>query len=218
MPLSTKSLVQTISLVMLLLSNCTSQDLPIPSPTVTVTNAPQPTATKLINNPSLPTRTKTACPPFEIDTEIPDPNTPENFIGRHYRSSEIPERLEYHQGTVIFGPGEYSFSVVTSMETLHMIWFEKLICRNNQGHAFHEIIDVAVLPVLAENERLAYWYCNIGEKNDPEIIALGEANCGDSYLSNIKQAWRLNRQTEKIETMSPEGMSCQLDIGICVPE
>ena len=50
---------------------------------------------------------------------------------------------------------------------------------------------------------------------DPEIIALGEYQCGHPYLSKIKQAWRLNRQTKKIETISTENSSCQIELGDC---
>ena len=98
-----------------------------------------------------------------------------------------------------------------------MIWFEKLICRNNDGKAFHEIIDATILPIYSENDTLAYWYCSIDGIDDPEIVALGEAQCGDGYLSNIKQAWRLNRQTEKIETVVIENITCQINDGVCMP-
>jgi len=84
-----------------------------------------------------------------------------------------------------------------------------------QGTPFHEILDSVALPVFADNEMLAVWYCGVGEVIDPEIVAFGEYQCGYSYLTHVKQAWRLNRQTEKIESVSTENISCQIELGDC---
>jgi hypothetical protein len=199
------------------ISSCLASAFQSSTTTITLTESPNPTITKQPTNTILPTSTSIACPPFEIDHEVPEPNTPENYIGRHYDVLNLPNKLEFHQGTSILGEGNYGFTIITSAETLQMIWFEKLICLNNKGKTFDEIIDATVLPTYSEKDTLGYWYCSINEVADPEIIALGESQCGVQYLLNIKQAWRLNRQTEKIETVSTENIVCQLNDGICVP-
>jgi len=106
---------------------------------------------------------------------------------------------------------------VTSKKTLHMLWMLKLVCRNDQGKAFHEILDVAVLPPLAENEMLATQYCSIGDQSDPEIVAIGKYECGASQLTEIEYAWRVNRQTERIEIIPVDNVKCGIELGDCIP-
>ena len=211
----------TLFVMVLFLSGCSQNDLSTPTfiiANIENTETPSPPPTQKSTATISPTNTQVNCPPFEIDREIPDPNIPENYVGRHYHALELPIELVFHQGTSLLGGNNnYGFTIITSSETLQMIWFEKLICRNNDGKPFHEILDAAVLPVYGDNDTLAYWYCSIDEINDPEIIALGESQCGYLQLSNIKNAWQLNRQTEKIEPVSTENISCQLNNGTCTP-
>ena len=61
------------------------------------TKTPLPTRT-----PYLQTKTPIACPPFPIDTELPDPDIPENYIGRHYDlHNRLPEGL-VEKGVVVY--------------------------------------------------------------------------------------------------------------------
>jgi hypothetical protein len=178
------------------------------------TNNPSPIKTII---PS-PTKTHVSCPPFELDNEIPDPNTPENFIGRRFSRLKKPEDMKFLLGSVIRGPGEYSVHEVISGQTLHMFWLEKLVCRNNQGKDFYEIVDVITLPPLAKNEMVVASYCSVGGQMDPEIIGLGEYECGNLQLSTINKAWRINRQEGKFEPLSTENISCDIELGDCVPQ
>ena len=94
-----------------------------------------------------------------------------------------------------------------------MFWFEKLVCRNQQGHAFFEISDIIVLPPIKPNEIVVILGCKQGGKYDEEILAMGEFKKREVLLSKLSHAWRANRSTGKLEEISPERITYERLVG-----
>ena len=100
----------TLVVIELFLSSCSQNNLPTPQ-LVAATKTSSPTPTQQPTVTISPTNTRVSCPPFEIDHDVPEPNVPENYIGRHYRVTELPIELVFHQGTTLLGgSNNYGFT------------------------------------------------------------------------------------------------------------
>ena len=105
------------------------------TPTTLPTKTPLPTRT-----PYPPTKAPIACPPFPIDTELPDPDIPENYIGRHY---DLHNRLP--EGSVEKGCGvlirdisnqtEFGLTHLLWHQYQYLYWLEKLVCQDMRKRA-----------------------------------------------------------------------------------
>ncbi len=197
-----------------------------PEKTVTQT-APAATLASLTRTPSLPTPPPTApptlaatpaytaCPPFSIDTELPVPDEPQNYLGLHFDT--LPAGLESPDGSVLDGPGTYYVVNEVVRDSGEMLWLERNICHDESGHPYYEIRSVLFLPAMREKEKLLIGTCRIKEAAtpeaaesafDPAIVAVGRFE--DIYRPpvTISYAWRVITQTESFEVLSPESVSC----------
>jgi hypothetical protein len=160
---------------------------PLVSPTITqeqvsltssatITQTSRPTITPLLTRtPYPPTKTPIPCPPFSIDTELPEPDIQENYIGRHYDVHKLPEGLQWESSSIIrdySGQLEYSFTRLTWDNNRQMFWLKDNICYDSQGKSFSEIIDVIASPPLEGNETITSW-CFEESELIPDIIAIG---------------------------------------------
>ncbi len=210
-------------LVTLSLVACSS----LPEPTVTQT-APAATLVSPTKTPGLPTppstatptlsptSTHTACPPFSIDTALPVPDEPQNYIGLHFDT--LPAGLESPDGSVLDGSGTYYTVNQVVKDSGEMLWLERNICHDESGHPYYEIRAVLILPALQEKEKLIIGTCLMKEDLtpeaavnpvfDPAIVAIGRFE--DIYQPpvTISHAWRANAQTESFEVLSPESVTC----------
>lgn len=173
-----------------------------------------PAFTHTPNLTQTPTETLIPCPPFNFEPSLPNPETPEAYIGRHYDTRSTPG-LKMNYGAAIGNQtdrGEYNLEEIETTR-YKMFWFEKLVCRNQQGHAFFEISDVIVLPPIKPNEIVVMLGCKQGGKYDEAIVAVGDFKEREVLLSNLSHVWRANRSTGKLEVISPEGITCERMIG-----
>lgn len=174
---------------------------PIPTEISLTTSLPSPTVTKQVE--------PTQCPSPE--TAMPEPGTPENYIGKVFDPLHLPNGLNRTFGNLIELSDFALAQVTVSSNGLKMIWLSEIKCRNDYVH------DVLVLPTLNSNQMLVTSYCRINGKEDPEILAIGEFETGTIPLKTIDQAWRANRQAAKFEEIATTGIECWRDIGINSP-
>jgi hypothetical protein len=177
-------------------SNPTQSSYPILSPTIT----PKPTPPT-----QEPTATIGPCPPWPLDQEVPEPDLPANYVGQHYR--DLPKGLHVQRAWMMLDSEDYALQEVIREDNSHMLWLEKLICRDQSGGPYWEIRAVLTFS-LQENEGLA-GLCYVDEKLNPEIIAVG-VPLDDSWYPpiTIRQAWRINRETESFDVLPVEGIEC----------
>ena len=91
---------------------------------------------------------------------------------------------------------------VTYKENLHskekyVLGFEETFSINHRGK--FKLLDYTFF-ILLDNENIATTNCKFNDNYDKEIIAIYTSN-NDKEQAKIIKAWRLNRQTNKIETV-----------------
>lgn len=150
-----------------------------------------------------------------VDNSVTPPEDYEEYIGLTYQ--DTPPGLKKFAGWLIGSPEAepvygMSWIVDASCEsqpcppgTTSMLWFELV---DVGEEASYEVIDVISLPDLPEDfSEQILSTCQQGAKSDPEIVAIVEYNSDQETLPAI-QAWRANRNTEEIEAISAEGITC----------
>ena len=199
----------------------------VPEKTVTQT-VPAATVASPTKTPTLPTPPATttpkltatpahmACPPFSIDTALPVPDEPQNYISLRYDA--LPAGLTSPDGSVVDGSGAYYAVNQIVRDGGEMLWLERNICHDESGHPYYEIRAVLILPALQDNEKLIIGTCNLKKAVtpedalnpvfDPAIVAIGRFE--DIYKPpiTISHAWRVITQTESFEALSPDGVTC----------
>jgi len=181
------------------------------SPLQTATPLVQPTAT---NTPS-------PCPPFSFDTALPNPDVPDNYIGRHYDWRALPTGLRRAFGVFIEGPPDYAWSGMLKNNE-EMYWLQRLICRDAKGAAYYEIRDALVLPRIGKDQTRAD-ACKAGGNDIRWIIAFGKYDekkppipIGESRgwkFYEVDFAWRIDTQAEKFIQLFTEDLECIKYVG-----
>ncbi|MEM1242730.1 MAG: hypothetical protein AAGI45_23105 [Cyanobacteria bacterium P01_H01_bin.26] len=94
------------------------------------------------------------------------------------------------------------------------ILFEEIVARRGNNPVW-EVLDVATIPSdnIAPSDPQGDYFirpgCSInGGPIDPEIVAI-LGNQDTEFITDIRQAWRANRQTQKLEVLSTEGIACE---------
>lgn len=177
------------------------------------------TLEKLTNTPTtiakFLTKTPILCPPSSIESQLQNLTARQNYIGLIFR--DLPERLHIQierSALILESPADYGFQEVIRQDNTHMLWFEKVACRDGDGKTYWKLLDVTEMPAMSEDEELVFWYCQLDgqEDMDPELVAIGYG-VGHQYITKVNFLWRLNRQTNQIESLLPEGVQCRRDIG-----
>jgi hypothetical protein len=199
----------------------------LPEKSVTHT-APVPTLALSTKTPAIPTLPATAaptltatpadpvCPPFSIDTALPVPDEPQNYIGLHFDT--LPPGLVSPGGTMLDGSDTYYLLSEVSRDSGEMLWLERNICHDERGYPYQEIRAVLLLPALQGNEHLIMGTCRLKETADseatnpplpdPAIVAVGQFDDIDDPPVALTYAWRANPQTESFEVLPPESVTC----------
>lgn len=74
-----------------------------------------------------------------------------------------------------------------------------------------KILDAIDLAPRAAGEILEAVNCRLAGVADEEIAAVVRFADGPEFSTSTRLAWRLNRHTERIEPISPEGIDCRDD-------
>jgi hypothetical protein len=185
-------------------------------PITTSTFSPRPTST---GYPIIATFPK--CPAF--DTQLPNPDTPDNYLGHHFDGLRLPEGL-----TRIFpdgywwwrAPEDISVDFILRNDNLIMVWLERLICRDPID-LYWEIIDVITLPPLNEDEEIGSTCYKDGIMTEISVIGtyhekspLITINDVTGWqLTNLRFAWRINTNELRFIEDSTNGLICLKLIG-----
>jgi hypothetical protein len=73
------------------------------------------------------------------------------------------------------------------------------------------VLDVQIIPQLMEEEYVNISGCSLDRKPDDGIVALVKIAKSDrdaEEFTKIRQAWRIDLKTEKIETITTKGITC----------
>ena len=191
----------------------TAPAVTLAAPTSTL-DLPTPAATAIPTLP--PTPTRPACPPFSIDTTLPESDEPQNYIGLHFDA--LPAGLKSPGGSVIDGADTYYMVSDVFGDSGEMVWLERNVCHDESGYPYQEIRAVLNLPALPGDERLIIGTCRLKETADaettnppmpdPAIVAVGRFD--DIYKPPvaITSAWRAITPTESFEVLPPESVTC----------
>jgi hypothetical protein len=206
-----------------LIAACNSAPEPAATQTAPAATLVAPTRTPGLPTPSAtaaPTLTSTpvhaACLPFSIDTALPAPDEPQNYIGLHFDA--LPTGLTSPDGSMVEGLDTYYVVNQVIRDSGEMLWLERNICHDENGHAYYEIRAVLNLPALQEREKLLIGTCLMKEDFSPEsaanpvfdpaIVAIGRFEYYYDPPVEISHAWRVITQTESFEALPPDSITC----------
>lgn len=141
----------------------------------------------------------------------PTPNdvsqSPDSWIGTRYLSSTPPPGIELQAGWLVgeleVSPNYWLAQAQQGERT--MLWFQVGLGYEGNQTIF-EVVDVADLPAIGESGGLVST-CELNESPDPEIMAIVHYT-DTEYLTDIRQVWRANRTSRKIEPISNAGIRC----------
>lgn len=93
------------------------------------------------------------------------------------------------------------------------VWFERIlsnvVTQKPRGLRNHQIILILDAVKLPDGEPNILLGCERNGSQDPEIFVIAGDDGSDSeWVTDFKQVWRANRQTEKLEELSPVGIRC----------
>jgi hypothetical protein len=210
-------------LLTVLIAACNSSPEKTVASTVPAATAAVPTKTpglRALPGLATPTLTPTpahpACPPFSVDTALPVPDQPENYIGLHFDA--LPIGVTSPDGSFVEGSDTYYAVNQIVRESGEMLWLERNVCHDENGHPYYEIRAVLNLPTLQDQEKLLIGTCLLKEDFtpqtainpvfDPAIVAIGRFE--DIYQPpvTLSHAWRVITQTESFEAMPPDSVTC----------
>ncbi|MCU0548740.1 MAG: hypothetical protein MUC48_05275 [Leptolyngbya sp. Prado105] len=128
-----------------------------------------------------------------------------DYIGITYRSN-LPQGFQDNGGWVVKG-GQYGADIVQHDQT-QMLWLGRVLPWQQGGAVPRKVVDVLEFPILTQSQKIRYAFCRLNGIPDREIFAIVEPS-NTEFHTNIHQAWRANTKTEKIEPISPEGVTCE---------
>jgi len=200
----------------------TSTPYPTSTPRPTLIAVNTPTAVEsagisertLTASPTGPTITPASCPPFPFDTDLPHPDTPEQYIGRHYDSVNPPAGINGWSAGLL-ADDSYSWAHV-SIQNREVYWVQKMVCRDSSGKAYWEIVDALVLPKLDPNaDEVSTDLCFSRKKRIPFVIAYGAYDPAKpsapviynfiGWPMQVKNAWEIDEKFVPLET---ENLTC----------
>jgi hypothetical protein len=132
-----------------------------------------------------------------------------NYVGLKHGAA-LPGDLKHVGGALVSAVNEakeYGISEVRRGK-VRMLWFEYLTHRDQAGVAHWEVKDVLVVPGIRRKQILVYFGCFSVEKPDSEIVAIADYQSQEEFFTNVRRAWRANRNVERFEEISPRGVKC----------
>jgi hypothetical protein len=151
---------------------------------------------------------------------LPEPDVPENYIGRHFDELRLPDGLILDRSQVIRDESEiyeYGFSRLQWHQNRHMYWLEKLVCRDKNREPYFEIIDAIASPSLEGNETETSW-CFSENTLIPFVLAIGVYDpskplleIGERDPGKPYEGWQYNRIVFAFQTDMERGMFIELD-------
>lgn len=143
-----------------------------------------------------------------------------SYVGvRHVGDDFSPLSVDFESlgGWIVYESGSseplrYGINIAKKGNEIYVL-FEDMVERRGNTPVW-EVLDVAVTPsnnIAPSDPQGEYYFsygCSInGSRLDPEIVALLGSQ-DTEFITDIRQAWRANRQTRKLEALSTEGIAC----------
>ncbi|MEO0768398.1 MAG: hypothetical protein AAFY72_03040 [Cyanobacteria bacterium J06649_4] len=143
-----------------------------------------------------------------------------SYVGvRHVGDDLSPLSADFESfgGWIVYAIGSseplrYGINIAEKGSEIY-IFFEDIVGRSGNTPVW-EVLDVAttsssnIAPSDPKGEYYFHYGCSInGSSIDPEIVAV-IGNQDTEFITDIRQAWRANRQTRQLEALSTEGMAC----------
>ncbi len=154
------------------------------------------------------------CPPFALDTEIPPPNNPQGFIGKHYDVLSLPAGLKFKAGMMLDDYHSWTRFLYSGQK---LEWLERLICWDAGGVPYFTIIDAIILPRFTDDQTEA-GLCWLNGEELHAIIAVGHVDVSGPVGSfHDMEGWKFDRLDygyridlilEKFLALSMEGLEC----------
>jgi len=145
-----------------------------------------------------------------------DKNTSvEQLIG--YRHKGVTRGKRLPNGAKDLGGGllsaeDYGVSRF-SMGSTFMLWFEKIIDRDETGVPDWEVKDVLIFEKLKKNQVFLFSHsstCSIDGNEDLDMIVMAEEQT-KKRAYRILKAWRANVETEKFEELAASSIACKYE-------
>jgi len=138
------------------------------------------------------------------------PPPKDKLIGQKH-GDQLPLDYKYVGGALLSDPyrdlKQYGVTEVSKGKG-RAVWFERLTHHDEAGHAHWEILDVLFLPQLAKGQMLFYSTCTLAGQPEVELVAITDAPPRGRFYGRVRNAWRANRKTEKIEEIPLTGIKC----------
>ena len=114
----------------------------------TLARTPKLTETDLVTEISV----TPVCDTADFETELPDPDVPENYIGRYFGAGPtFPEELTFLTATCIGSNCSHGV-VEVKKENTFLFWIDENICHDEHGRVKDIIVDAIETPPLKKTE------------------------------------------------------------------
>jgi hypothetical protein len=154
------------------------------------------------------------CPPFVFDTDVPNPEYPDLFIGKHYDSLHPPAGLKWSASGLLENENRSWARVEVQGRDIYFI--QKFVCRDATGGAFWEVADAIALPLLdTRAHEVITDLCFDGNTAIPFVVAYGTydpskkaapvVNKLVGWSVDVKSAWMMK---EIFMPLDPKGLTC----------
>ncbi|MBD2354488.1 hypothetical protein H6G41_07580 [Tolypothrix sp. FACHB-123] len=142
----------------------------------------------------------------------------QSYIGLRYTTTKELKEIEF-LGASIFGGGavknmQGGYTYVRKGQK-NMLWLTGQINVVNQQQPAWKVLDILSFPeydrLLNNNSYYLGWGGRCRIKNglsNPDVVAIAVLS-KEEWLRDIKQAWKINRETGKFEPYSPNNISCE---------
>ncbi len=112
-----------------------------------------------------------ACVPGVYDEDVPGPDAPEAFIGKHYNQDDLPGAIQWLASGDLEGDWRWARIQVQGQD---MYWIQKVGCRDERDLPYWEIADALTIPLSdPQASEVVADFCFYGNRQLDSVIAYG---------------------------------------------
>jgi hypothetical protein len=164
--------------------------------------------------PSETITVRVSCSPGTFDTTVPSPDTPEQFIGKHYDQGSPPNEIKWLANGSL-GTNDRSWAHVRVLDR-EMYLIQKIACRDANGLPYWEIADALTLPMMdIQAHEVAVDLCFNGSRRLANVIAYGSYDPSQpaapvvsglvGWPVQVKSAWEMK---DRFIPIGAQGLTC----------
>ena len=131
-----------------------------------------------------------------------------NLVGKVFTENANPglKGFEFKEGSMISpmkDPCRIAAAVYKNGSTVLVLvsWLKDSVKK------LYQVLDVLEIKNVLKGWQVRIAVCRKDQQDDSEIVALAKQNKED-FLTEIKQAWRFNRQKRYFESLAVKGIDC----------